>query len=121
MLKNMAGSTIGCWIAHGEGRFSFKDAVIRQTLIDSECVTLHYVDDEQLPTEVYPMNPNGSIGGTAGLCSADGRHLAMMPHPERCSQMWQWPYVSPGFNYKRSPWQTMFDEAYKWCAADISV
>lgn len=118
MMKNMAGSTIGCWVAHGEGRFSFKDDAIRQTLIDSECVTLHYVDDEQLPTEVYPMNPNGSVGGIAGLCSADGRHLAMMPHPERCSQMWQWPYVSPGFNYKRSPWQTMFDEAYKWCAAD---
>lgn len=120
MLRRMTGSVIGSWIAHGEGRFSFKTDAIRERVARTECVSLHYVNDDGEATEVYPMNPNGSVDGTAGLCSLDGRHLAMMPHPERCSQMWQWPYVSPGFNFKRSPWQTMFDEAYKWCADETA-
>lgn len=117
MLKNLEGSIIGCWIAHGEGRFSFKNPTIRDTLIAEDCIAVQYVDDEKRPTEIYPMNPNGSENGTAAICSLDGRHLAMMPHPERCSQMWQWPYVSPGFNPIKSPWQSMFDEAYYWCIA----
>ena len=45
--------------------------------------------------QVYPMNPNGSPRGVAGLCSEDGRHLAMMPHPERCVKTWQWPHLPP--------------------------
>jgi len=55
------------------------------------------------------------LEGIAGICSYDGRHLAVMPHPERCSIMYQWPYVPHNFNYQKSPWQTMFDEAYQWC------
>lgn len=116
MLRRLAGSTLGCWIAHGEGRFSFRTADVKRTLVDNECVALHYVDDADQATDVYPMNPNGSAGGVAAICSLDGRHLAMMPHPERCSQLWQWPYVSPGFEHHISPWQTMFDDAYAWCA-----
>lgn len=115
MLRRLAGSTLGCWIAHGEGRFSFRTPEIRRQLEDGKAVALHYVDDVDRATEVYPMNPNGSVAGVAAVCSLDGRHLAMMPHPERCSQMWQWPYVSPGFEHKISPWQTMFDDAYAWC------
>lgn len=115
MLRKMAGSVIGCWTAHGEGRFSFKDPSILSTLRTANTIAMNYVDDDNKPTEIYPMNPNGSVDGIAGICSIDGRHLAMMPHPERCSQMWQWPYVSPGFNVKKSPWQCMFDEAYVWC------
>lgn len=115
MLRKMAGSVVGCWIAHGEGRFSFKDPSILSTLRTENAIAMNYVDDDNQPTEIYPMNPNGSIDGIAGISSVDGRHLAMMPHPERCSQMWQWPYVSPGFNVKQSPWQCMFNEAYAWC------
>lgn len=116
MLRRLAGSTLGCWIAHGEGRFSFRTPELMRKLADSECIALHYVDDTDRATEVYPMNPNGSVGGVAAICSLDGRHLAMMPHPERCSQLWQWPYVSPGFDHNISPWQTMFDDAYTWCS-----
>lgn len=120
MLRRMAGSVLGCWVAHGEGRFSFKSTNVLRDLKTNECVTLQYVDDYQQPTEVYPMNPNGSVEGIAGICSKDGRHLAMMPHPERCTQMWQWPYVAPGFDFNRCPWQCMFDEAYAWCVETAS-
>lgn len=48
-----------------------------------------FVDDANSPTEAYPFNPNGSPDGIAGLCSEDGRHLAVMPHPERCFLTWQ--------------------------------
>lgn len=117
MLRKLVGSVLGCWIAHGEGRFSFRIANILQQLKSQKCVTMYYVDDNNRPTEVYPMNPNGSIEGIAGLCSPDGRHLALMPHPERCHAMFEWPYVSPGFkvNSLASPWQIMFNTAYEWC------
>jgi len=118
MLKHMTGSVLGCWIAHGEGRFSFKNKEVLNKLKKNNCIALQYVDDYQQPTEVYPMNPNGSPDGIAAICSIDGRHLAMMPHPERCTQMWQWPYVTAGFNFVKCPWQCMFDEAYTWCSTD---
>ena len=51
------------------------------------------MDDANEPTEAYPFNPNGSPLGIAALCSDDGRHLAMMPHPERCFVSWQWPWM----------------------------
>ncbi|XP_043393489.1 uncharacterized protein LOC119564644 [Chelonia mydas] len=56
---------------------------------------LRYVDDQGQPTQEYPLNPNGSPLGIAGLCSPDGRHLAMMPHPERCVLPWQWAWMPP--------------------------
>lgn len=115
MLRRMVGSVIGCWTAHGEGKFSFRSENILNDLKASHCIALNYVDDEQNPTEIYPMNPNGSPRGIAGLCSKDGRHLAMMPHPERCNEMILWPYIPPGINCKKCPWQTMFDEAFIWC------
>lgn len=119
LLNNLAGTVLGCWIAHHEGRFTFRNENILNELLSKECVPIRYVDDNAKATETYPMNPNGSVHGIAALCSVDGRHLAMMPHPERCTQMWQWPYVSPTFECnasQRSPWQIMFDNAYLWCA-----
>lgn len=118
MLKNMEGSVLGCWIAHHEGQFTFRSNGILNELLEKKCAAIRYVDDKGCATETYPMNPNGSVHGIAALCSLDGRHLAMMPHPERCTQMWQWPYVSPTFECneaKRSPWQIMFDNAFNWC------
>lgn len=115
MLKRMIGSVLGCWVAHGEGKFSFKNEDTLNSLKKNTSIALQYVDDYQQPTEIYPMNPNGTVEGIAGICSVDGRHLAMMPHPERCTQMWQWPYVTPGFDFIKSPWQCMFDDAYMWC------
>jgi len=61
------------------------------------------------------MNPNGSVNGIAGVCSRNGRHLAMMPHPERCTQMWQWPWKPTQWNFQTSPWQRLFENAYTWC------
>ena len=37
----------------------------------------------------YPANPNGSDYDVAALASKDGRHLAIMPHPERTQFPWQ--------------------------------
>ncbi|KAH8375088.1 hypothetical protein KR093_003699 [Drosophila rubida] len=120
MLRNMNDLVLGCWVAHGEGRFAFKRNELLQQMHKAQLISLQYVDDKGLPTECYPMNPNGSPEGVAGICSPDGRHLALMPHPERCSVMYQWPYVPPGFEQDptrmESPWQLMFNNAYKWCA-----
>ncbi|KAH8404357.1 hypothetical protein KR222_004912 [Zaprionus bogoriensis] len=120
MLRNMHELVLGCWVAHGEGRFAFQREELLTQLHEQQLVALQYVDDKGAPTEQYPLNPNGSPRGVAGLCSPDGRHLALMPHPERCSAMYQWPYVPPGFGVPvsqvESPWQLMFNNAYKWCA-----
>ncbi|KAH8349013.1 hypothetical protein KR084_010343 [Drosophila pseudotakahashii] len=119
MLESMKDLILGCWVAHGEGRFEFREEKLISELQSNEMVTLQYVDDEGKPTELYPLNPNGSPRGIAGLCSTDGRHLALMPHPERCSAMYQWPYVPPSFQVSptqaESPWQIMFNNAYNWC------
>lgn len=116
MLSRMQGSVFGCWVAHGEGRFSFKNQAVLKNLKASNSIALSYVDDEMKPTEKYPMNPNGSAEGIAAICSKDGRHLAMMPHPERCCEMFQWPYVPNDFNTQNTcPWQLMFMEANIWC------
>uniref|UniRef100_A0A1L8DXU7 Phosphoribosylformylglycinamidine synthase n=1 Tax=Nyssomyia neivai TaxID=330878 RepID=A0A1L8DXU7_9DIPT len=118
LLKRMRGSIIGCWVAHGEGRFSFRTKTTLDALRRKNAIAVHYVDDEHKPTEVYPMNPNGSTEGVAAITSDDGRHLAIMPHPERCSLLWQWPYVPHDFKYATSPWQTMFDEGFLWCSSN---
>ncbi|XP_018377307.1 PREDICTED: phosphoribosylformylglycinamidine synthase [Trachymyrmex cornetzi] len=114
MLKDMQNSVLGVWVAHGEGRFTFREEVLK-TLEQNNCVAIRYTDDYGNPTERYPMNPNGSVNGIAGICSKNGRHLAMMPHPERCTQMWQWPWKPAEWNYEASPWQRLFDNAYTWC------
>jgi phosphoribosylformylglycinamidine synthase len=63
-----------------------------------------------------------AAGGVAGICSEDGRHLAMMPHPERCTQLWQWPWMPAGWynNYTVSPWLRIFENAFNWCVKNTS-
>jgi len=119
MLKGMPGSVFGVWVAHGEGRFAFKNDTIYKKLVKDNLVALRYVDDNSEPTEVYPMNPNGSIEGVAGVCSTNGRHLALMPHPERCAQPFQWPYMPRDWiHYQKSPWERMFRNAFDWCTSN---
>lgn len=119
MLKGMEGSILGVWVAHGEGRFEFRQDALLEQLEAQQLVGMRYVDDAGNATEEYPLNPNGSPRGIAALCSKDGRHLAIMPHPERCSLPWQWAYVpqewqaSQGF--RASPWAKLFANAYDWC------
>lgn len=119
LLKGMENAQLGVWISHGEGKFSFEKEAPKAL---SPCVPLAYVDDEGQPTEVYPLNANGSPGGIAAMCSADGRHLAMMPHPERCFLQWQTPWLSPEVaaalpteGLLSSPWLRLFTNAYDWC------
>ncbi len=103
MFGPMAGMKLGIWVAHGEGRFN-----LPMPMSDYN-VALRY------NYASYPANPNGSRGAVAGLCSADGRHLAMMPHLERAIFPWQCAY------YPRSrrrndvtPWIDGFVNARKW-------
>lgn len=110
LFKGMEGSVLGVWVAHGEGRLHFPDPA----LAAAASVPLHYCDDDGAPTEVYPANPNGSEGGAAGLCSADGRHLAVMPHPERAVRSWQWPWMPQQWRETlpvEAPWARMFQNA----------
>ena len=99
------------------GRVVFKDDSIREQILTGRLAPVRYVIDDGTPTESYPMNPNGSEAGIAALCSPDGRHLAMMPHPERCFLPWQWPWMP--YTWKASmtvsPWLQMFSNAYQWC------
>ena len=116
MFKGMEGSVLGVWVAHGEGKFCFNDQNLLSNMIKSNLSPLRYVDHAGNVTVNYPLNPNGSMHGIAGLCSVDGRHLAIMPHPERCFQMWQWPYKPPNWdNDHSSPWLRMFQNAHIWC------
>jgi phosphoribosylformylglycinamidine synthase len=76
-----------------------------------------YVDAQGTPTEAYPFNPNGSPLGIAALSSANGRHLAMMPHPERCFLTWQLPYYPEDIGLEPkgpAPWIKLFQNAREW-------
>lgn len=117
MLKGMEESILGVWVAHGEGRFTFIDEATYSSVENENLVALRYVDDDGQPTTAYPFNPNGSIGGLAGICSSDGRHLSMMPHPERCIFPWQWAWMPHEWKntMKVSPWVKMFKNAHDWC------
>lgn len=111
-LEGMAGSRLTVPVAHGEGRLNCGDVEF-QELSRSRQVALQYVDGEGNPTEVYPLNPNGSIAGTAGLVSLTGKVLIMMPHPERVfrnmQQTWMHPYLRQFSTY--SGWIQMFQNA----------
>ena len=77
---------------------------------------IRFANDAGEPTEEYPFNPTGGPKGIAGLCSKDGRHLAMMPHPERCFLKWQLPYAPSSWaDQSGSPWMQMFVNARVWC------
>ena len=117
MLKSMENLTFGIHVAHGEGRLQFPDETIYEKISNEGLAALAFVDDEGLPTEKYPFNPNGSPAGLTGLCSNDGRHLAMMPHPERSFLTWQAHWLPEEMKKELtvSPWLQMFQNAYGWC------
>jgi phosphoribosylformylglycinamidine synthase len=116
MFKGMAESSLGVWIAHGEGRFHFPDSTVHEHVMEQHLAPLRYVNDTNEITTEYPFNPNGSPDGIAALCSEDGRHLAMMPHPERLFTTWQWPWVPEEWrDFKVGPWLRMFQNAREFC------
>ena len=116
MFGSLSGNKLGLWVAHGEGKFSLRQAS---------------GDDDSLPEAEsqynviakynyhgYPANPNGSDYDVAGICSQDGRHLAMMPHLERAIFPWQcaW-YPERRRMDEVTPWIEAFVNARKWIEA----
>ena len=102
MLSSLAGSTLGVWISHGEGKFN----------LPMEESAYHIVG--KYGYNSYPANPNGSDYNTAMLSSKDGRHLVMMPHIERSIFQWNWAYYPEGRKDAVSPWLEAFVNARKW-------
>ncbi|MCB8998495.1 MAG: phosphoribosylformylglycinamidine synthase [Bacteroidales bacterium] len=103
MMHSLSGMRLGVWVAHGEGRFQFPYSE------DKYSIAIKYTQAE------YPGNPNGSDFGTAGICSADGRHFAMMPHLERSFMPWQCAYYpSVRKDDEITPWVEAFVNAREW-------
>ena len=104
MLQNLEGTEMGIWVAHGEGKFDLKYSADKYHVI------------AQYKYDAYPANPNGSPHAIAGLCSADGRHLAMMPHPERAIFPWTCAYYPEAERgeHEVTPWMVAFRNAYEW-------
>lgn len=116
MFADMAGSILPIWVAHGEGRLHCPDQRIYRQLVRDNLVPLKYVGLDGEPSEDYPLNPNGSPAGIAGLCTPDGRHVALMPHIERLFQLWQFPYLPEEWRDVRvSPWLYPFHNLHQWC------
>jgi phosphoribosylformylglycinamidine synthase len=104
MLGTLSGSKLGVWVAHGEGKFYLPKAENNYNVI----AKYSYAE--------YPANPNGSDYAVAGICSNDGRHLAMMPHPERAIFPWQCAhYPAERKNSDQiTPWAEAFVNARVW-------
>ena len=106
MFGSLSGTKLGVWVAHGEGKFQFP----------YEESAYHIV--AKYNYEGYPANPNGSPWSVAGVCSQDGRHLAMMPHPERAIFPWQCGYYPADRQADEiTPWIEGFVNARKWIEA----
>ena len=106
MFGSLSGDKLGIWVAHGEGKFSLPLPE------DDYNVVLKYSYDS------YPGNPNGSDYSVAGICSADGRHLAMMPHLERAFYPWQCAYYPADRRAEEvTPWIEAFVNALRWVEA----
>jgi phosphoribosylformylglycinamidine synthase len=119
----MADAVLGVWVAHGEGRAYFPDSSIQDRVLEEGLAPVRFVDDHGAPTTHYPMNPNGSPQGIAALTSRDGRHLAIMPHPERSFLTWQWGWIPEDWKGKTtaSPWLRIFQNAREWCQKRTSA
>ncbi|WP_184099673.1 phosphoribosylformylglycinamidine synthase [Silvimonas terrae] len=105
----MTGSQIPVVVSHGEGFANYS----QQGDINKSIVAMRYVDSHGKPTEAYPLNPNGSPQGIAGVTTADGRFSIMMPHPERVFRTLQMSWHPAGWG-EDSPWMRMFRNARHW-------
>ena len=112
-LHGMAGSRLPIAVAHGEGRAEFRPDSSAETALAAGLVTLRFVDHFGQPATTYPVNPNGSPGGIAGLCSRDGRFTILMPHPERVFRTVQYSW-HPDHWGEDGPWLRLFRNARRW-------
>lgn len=107
LFGSLSGSKIGIWVAHGEGRFELPMAEDKYNVV----AKYNY--------HGYPANPNGSDYDIAGICTSDGRHLAMMPHLERAIFPWQMAdYPDDRKKDDVTPWIEAFVNARKWCESN---
>ncbi|KAH7923141.1 phosphoribosylformylglycinamidin [Leucogyrophana mollusca] len=116
-LRDMVGSRLPIAVAHGEGRVSFANDRHHRSLQSAGLVAMRYIDSQGAPTEIYPLNPNGSPGGITGVQTPDGRLLALMPHPERVVALESCSWYPPAFakSWKgSSPWFRLFQSARAW-------
>ena len=104
MFKSLSGSKLGIWVAHGEGKFNLPEDFSKYNVV------------AQYSYNSYPANPNGSPKAVAGIASADGRHLAMMPHLERAIFPWQCGFYPENrrLTDEATPWIEAFVNARKW-------
>lgn len=102
MLSSLAGSTLGVWVSHGEGKFKLPYDESQYNIV------------AKYAYEGYPANPNGSDYNTAMMCDATGRHLVMMPHIERSTFPWNWAYYPSDKKDEVSPWIEAFVNARLW-------
>ena len=109
MFRTLGGTKLGIWVAHGEGRFSLPEGEQKYNVI------------AKYNHHGYPANPNGSDFDVAGICSADGRHLAMMPHLERALFPWQnaWYPISRRMD-EVTPWIEAFVNARRWVEEKVA-
>ncbi|WP_025643797.1 MULTISPECIES: phosphoribosylformylglycinamidine synthase [unclassified Psychrobacter] len=112
LFKGMQDSILPIAVAHGEGL-----ATLNATEIDGMAkhgqLAMRYVDSQGHPTETYPLNPNGSVGGVTGLCSTDGRVTIMMPHPERNLKAYNHSWKPEQWD-EDGAWMRMFRNARAW-------
>ncbi len=102
MLSTLAGSTLGVWVSHGEGKFNLPEHEANYNIVG------------KYGYESYPANPNGSDYNTAMLCDTTGRHLVMMPHIERSIFQWNWANYPTNRNDEVTPWLEAFINARLW-------
>ncbi|SFF34041.1 phosphoribosylformylglycinamidine synthase [Flavobacterium xueshanense] len=102
MLSSLAGSTLGVWVSHGEGKFNLPMGEENYNIVSKYAY------------EGYPANPNGSHYDVAMLCDKTGRHLVMMPHIERSTFQWNWAHYPKDRDDEVSPWHEAFVNARKW-------
>ena len=102
MLSSLAGTNLGIWAAHGEGKFSFPKP------------ETHYNIVGKYSYDGFPSNPNGSDFNTAMLADSTGRHLVMMPHLERSTFSWNWAHYPKNRKDEVTPWLEAFINARKW-------
>ncbi|MGP5314247.1 phosphoribosylformylglycinamidine synthase [Psychrobacter faecalis] len=112
LFKGMQDSILPIAVAHGEGY-----ATLDNTEIDGMAkhgqLAMRFVDSQGHPTETYPLNPNGSLGGVTGLCSTDGRVTIMMPHPERTLRAYNHSWKPEAWD-EDGAWMRMFRNARAW-------
>jgi len=85
-----------CPVSHGEGNLSSSPETLQRIKRQRQVAFTYCREDLSPAGGEYPYNPNGSVEDIAGITSADGKVLGMMPHPERAMEftnLYDWPLV----------------------------